>query len=181
MTFQLAGGFGGGGLQDLLPTQSSSPSVEQIVDYPVPRGRGGAGGGGFLPEQNSTASFPELFVDTPVRSGGLHNFHPRQSSRALAEQIVDFPVPGGIPHPDTGLAASSAVSRDEAFQGGFRTFLQSQRSAESAEKILQTFVKAVEVIPRFAATSSSEPGPSSSGASDHSGNYGGDPAYRGAG
>ena len=42
---------------------------------------------------------------------------------AFAEQSVDIPVPGGAVHdPDSGLAASSAVSRDEAFQGFFRTF-----------------------------------------------------------
>ena len=53
-----------------------------------------------------------------------------------AEQIIDIPVPrtrgdlGGLQDflPDQGLAASSAVSRDEAFQGG--TFHQFQKSAQ---------------------------------------------------
>ena len=56
-------------------------------------------------------------------------FHPRQSSTASAAQSVDIPVPGGIPHLDPGSAASSAVSRDEAFQGVFRTFPRVQKSA----------------------------------------------------
>ena len=54
---------------------------------------------------------------------------------ALVEQKVDIPFPGGAfhdPHPDPGLAASSAVSRDEAFQECFPTFPRSQKSAQSA-------------------------------------------------
>ena len=48
------------------------------------------------------------------------------------------------------------------------------------QKMLETFVQAVEAIPRDpVATSSSNPGASSSGASDHGGHYGGDPAFRG--
>ena len=46
------------------------------------------------------------------------------------EQIVDIKVPGGSfhdLHPDPGSAASSAVSRDEAFQWVFHTFLRSKK------------------------------------------------------
>ena len=59
-------------------------------------------------------------------------FHPGQSSTALAEQIVDFPVLGGSPHPGSGSAASAAVSRDEDFHWFFRTFSRLEKSAESA-------------------------------------------------
>ena len=40
------------------------------------------------------------------------------------EQIVDIPVGGDLQDflPDHGLSATSAVSRDEAFQWVFRTF-----------------------------------------------------------
>ena len=50
-----------------------SPSLiaEQIVDIPVPRGRGGSDGGGlqgFLQEQNSTVLVSKQIVANPVRS-----------------------------------------------------------------------------------------------------------------
>ena len=48
-----------------------------------------------------------------------------RSPAAFVEQSVDIPVPGGAVHdlhPDPGLAASSAVSRDEAFQVFFSHF-----------------------------------------------------------
>ena len=123
--------FGSGGLQGLLPAQSLSPSVEQTVQFRVVVGVQAVAVFKVF-SQNSTASSPEQIFGITVRSGGPQGFHPGQSSAALAEQIVDFHVPGGSPHPDPGLAASSAVSRDEAFQQFFRTFPQSQKSAESA-------------------------------------------------
>ena len=60
-------------------------SAEQIVDIPVPRGRGRRRQGVLLGQ--SSAAFD-------------------------AEQTVDIPVPGGGPHvllPDPGASASSAV------------------------------------------------------------------------
>ena len=71
------------------------PIAEQIMDIPVPRGRGGSG------------------------DGGLQGFHPGQGSQRTAEQLVDIPVPGAGLHdslPGPELAASSAVSRDELGQ-----------------------------------------------------------------
>ena len=65
--------------QGFLPGQSSSPSVEQIADTPVPR-RGSY--------------------------GGFQGFHPGQSSTAVAEQIVDIPAPHGGRHlQDPGFAS----------------------------------------------------------------------------
>ena len=80
--------------------------AEQIADIPVPLGRGGSS------------------------RGGLQGFHPKQVSQRTVEQLDDTPVPGGslhVPHPDPGRAASSAVSRDEAFQGVFRTVPRSKK------------------------------------------------------
>ena len=89
--------------------RSSNILFEHIVNISVPRGRGGSGGGG---------------------GGGLQGFLQGQNGAALFEQIVDIPVPGGSfhdLHPDPGSAASSAVSRDEAFQWVFHTFLRSKK------------------------------------------------------
>ena len=85
-------------------------TVEQIIDIPVPRTRGDRGGPrGFSPGQGS--------------------------SQRTVEQIVDIPAGGGLQDflPDPWLSASSAVSRDEAFQRVFRTFPRVQKSARSAK------------------------------------------------
>ena len=82
----------------------------------------------------------EQIVDIPVlrtrrNRGGLQGFHPgKASSQRTVEQIVDIPVGGGLQDflPDPGLSASSAVWRDEAFQGFFSTFPRVQKSAQSA-------------------------------------------------
>ena len=85
------------------------PTVEQIIDIPVP-GRGGGGGRGGLqglrPGQNSTAQFVEQNVGIPFPRGGLH----------------DLPDPGG--------SSSSAVSRDERGEGVFRTFHRVKKKSE---------------------------------------------------
>ena len=74
-------------------------------------------------------------VGIPVRSRGLQGLHRRKSSSAFVAQSVDIPVPSGIPHLDPGSAASSAVSRDEAFQRSFRTFPRVQHSYEGEEPL----------------------------------------------
>ena len=72
---------GYGSLQGFLPERRfapPSPSVEQIVDIPVP-GRGSSGYGGlrgYLPGHSSTALFVEQIV------GGLQDFLPDQGSAA---------------------------------------------------------------------------------------------------
>ena len=106
LTIQFGRGEGGGrgGLQILRPGQNSTAStVEQIVDFPVPRGGGLQG---LRPGQNSTVRFVEQNVDIPVPAGGLH----------------DLPVPGG--------SSLSAVSRDERGEGVFRTFPQVTKKSE---------------------------------------------------
>ena len=85
-------------------------SAEQIVDIPVPhrRRRGQGGLQGLRPGQNSTARSVEQNVGFPVPGGGLH----------------DLPDPGG--------SSSSAVSRDERGEGGFRAFPRVNKSTKSA-------------------------------------------------
>ena len=90
----------------LSPTRIALRIAEQIVDTPVPRGRGQ----GFLPEQSSTAT----------SSSG------ERISERIVEQIVDISSSGG------GLgqgASSSAAPADEDFTGVFRTF-PVEKSAE---------------------------------------------------
>ena len=83
----------------LSPTRIALRIAEQIVDTPVPRGRGQ----GFLPEQSSTAT----------SSSG------KRISERTVEQIVDISSSGG------GLgqgSSSSAGPADEDFTGGFSHF-----------------------------------------------------------
>ena len=83
----------------LTSTRTALRIAEQIVDTPVPRGRGQ----GFLPVQSSTAT----------SSSG------KRISERTVEQIVDISSSGA------GLgqgASSSAGPADEDFTGVFRTF-----------------------------------------------------------
>ena len=87
-------------------TASGSGFLEEVLDNPVPQGRGGGGARGGLQgsraRQNSTAADVEQIVDVPARRG-LPDFLPGQSS----------------------TASSSSRLRDDAdvgFQVGFRTF-----------------------------------------------------------
>ena len=90
----------------LSPTRIALRIAEQIVDTPVPRGRGP----GFLPEQSSTA----------ISSSG------KRISERTVEQIVDIPSSGGgLGH----VSSSSAGPADEDFAGFFRTFSM-EKSAE---------------------------------------------------
>ena len=93
---------------------------EQIVDIPVP-GHVCVGFGvlqGFHPEQSSTAPFVEQHVDFPVPGGGLQGFCPGQGSAA----------PSSSSHSPAGVLEDA----DEPFQGGFRTFLGTKKSARVA-------------------------------------------------
>ena len=87
--------------QSCLPRASPFGSAEQIVDTPVPRGRGEGRVQGFLPRQSSTA--------TP-------------SVESISERTVEQNVDTS---PGVGLgqgASSSAGPADEEFTGFFRTF-----------------------------------------------------------
>ena len=54
------------------PTRIALQIAEQIVDTPVPQGRGGKRRvQGFLPEQSTTAQTVEQLVDIPSSGGGL--------------------------------------------------------------------------------------------------------------
>ena len=82
----------------LSPTRIALRIAEQIVDTPVPRGRGQ----GSLPGQSTTATSSSL----------------ERISERTVEQIVDISSPGD------GLgrgSASSAGAADEDFTVGFRT------------------------------------------------------------
>ena len=68
----------------VVPGQSYSLSCEQIIDNPVPRGRGDHGGlQGFHQGQNP-AAVVEQSVDISVLGGAFHDLHPD---------------PGSPPHP----------------------------------------------------------------------------------
>ena len=75
-------------LQDSLPRQGSTASgAEQIADSPF-----GGGLHGFLPGLVPTASGVEQLVD--ISSGGLQGFSPgHESGQRSAEQNVDIPAP----------------------------------------------------------------------------------------
>ena len=91
----------------LSPTRTALRIAEQIVDTPVPQGRGKRRGQGFLPGQSSTA----------VSSA-------KRISERTVEQIVDIPSSGG------GLAhesSSSAGPADEDFTGFFALFLMEKK------------------------------------------------------
>ena len=93
----------------LSPTRIALRIAEQIVDTPVPQGRGKRRGQGFLPEQSSTAT----------SSSG------KRISERTVEQIVDISSSGG------GLgqgSSSSAGPADEDFTGFFRTFHHGKRA-----------------------------------------------------
>ena len=91
----------------------------EIVDIPVPRGRGKRRVHGFLPEQSSTAQPVEQLVDIPSSRRGLYGSLPEQGTTAqTVEQIVDIPS-GGVCGPGSSSAAAAA---DEDFTGVFRTF-----------------------------------------------------------
>ena len=102
--------------------------VERTVNIPVPRGRG--------------AQVVEVVEVFTVSLQG-------QNPAAFVEQSVDIPVPGGAVHdlhPDPGLAASSAVSRDEAFQGVLRNFPRFQKKCAVLREAECEGARALELI-----------------------------------
>ena len=116
-------------------------TFEQTMDIPVPRVRGGGGGGlqGFHPGQGIPAAGVEQIVEIPVpqrrrqRTGGFQGFFPGQNSTADVEQNVDIPARGGLHGflPGQGSSSSSRFpgGADERIQGGFRTFSRPEKSA----------------------------------------------------
>ena len=98
----------------LSPTRIALQIAEQLVDTPVPQGRGGNRRvQGFLSEQSTTAQIVEQLVDMPFSGGGLLCSLPGQSTTArTVEQIVDIPSSGGGLGQDS---ASSAGPADEDF------------------------------------------------------------------
>ena len=98
--------------------------AEQIVDNPVPQGRGGGALPGSLAGQGSTAADVEQIVDIPVfqgrrrRSGSLQGSLPREGSSANVEQIVAFPVRGGL----QGFLPGQVPHRVDSFKMRMRDF-----------------------------------------------------------
>ena len=98
--------------------------VEQIVDIPVPGARGSCGNGqSFLSEHSFPHSSVEQIVDIPVPGGGLQDFLP-----------------------DHGSADSSAVLPDEPFEGFFRTFPRTQKSAKVTGKSIPVCTRVLAVL-----------------------------------
>ena len=94
--------------------RSCSLLAEQIVDIPVPRGRGSSGVGGlqgFQPRQGSHRTV-EQNVDNPVPSGGLPNFRSGQCSTASSA------VQPGSRQVGTGVVADSSSSTPAAHHDG---------------------------------------------------------------
>ena len=88
--------------------------MEEVVDHPVPQGRGGGGS-----------------------REGLQGSRARQTSTAAnVEQIVDFPARRGLPDflPGQGSTASSSSrlldDADEGIQYVFRTFPRPKKGAK---------------------------------------------------
>ena len=110
-------------------------TAEHIVNIPVPRGREGSGsGGGGLRgfSQDRVILCPlgrsltiEFRVDVVIMEV-FTVFTKGQNPAAVVEQSVDIPLPacGGPQLPDPGGSRSSAVSREGAGHGFFRTFPQ---------------------------------------------------------
>ena len=118
---------------------SSLQSVERNIDIPVPRVRGGGGGGlpGFRPGQGSPAADVEQIVGIPVpqcrrrSSGGLQSSLPGQGSAAYLERIL---AARGGPQgflPGQGSSSSSRFpgGDDDGFHWDFRTFFRPGKSA----------------------------------------------------
>ena len=96
----------GGGHQGSLSGQGSVG--EQIVDIPVPRGRGMRQVQGFLPEQSTTAQSVEQTVDIPASRGrGRRGLPQGQGSTASAvEQTFAVDRPQGFPRGQSSTASA---------------------------------------------------------------------------
>ena len=94
--------------EQVIEVPNIASSSQQIVDNPLPRGRGDLGGfQGFHTGQGSTV-LSEQSVDIPVRSGGLPGSRPGQGSTASSSTHL---------HDDA----------DEGIQGFFSHFSQSSK------------------------------------------------------
>ena len=112
----------------LSPTRIALQIAEQIVDTPVPRGRGEGRVQGSLPRQSSTAT-PS--AEERISERIVEQFSPysaKRTSERIEEQLVDT-------SPGVGLgqgSSSSAGPADEDFAGFFRTFPRGKKSARAA-------------------------------------------------
>ena len=121
----------------IISYSSLQRSVEQNMDIPVPRVRGGGGGGlpGFRPGQGSSAADVEQIVGIPVPQRRLRRkcSPPGQGSTAYLEQISGSRAFGGPQGflPGQGSSSSSRFpgGADDGFPGDFRTFFRSGKSA----------------------------------------------------
>ena len=113
----------------LSPTRIALQIAEQIVDTPVPCGRGQRRVQGFLPRQSSTAtpSAEERTSERIVEQSVFPSSAKRTSER-IEEQLVDTSPGGGLAQG----SASSAGPADEDFAGVFRTFPRGKKSARAA-------------------------------------------------
>ena len=120
--------------QDRIPQVDRDPQrVEQLVEMPT------------VVSPSFVLQLAEQNVDIPVPGargfldhGGLHCFHPEQSSlQSSVEQNVDNLVPcGGLQNFLSGQSstASSSVLPEEPFQGFFSHFSRAQKSAKVASQ-----------------------------------------------
>ena len=121
----------------IISYSSLQLSVEQNMDIPVPRVRGGGGGGlpGFRPGQGSSAADVEQIVGIPVPQRRLRRkcSPPGQGSTAYLEQIAGSRARGGPQGflPGQGSSSSSRFpgGADDGFPGDFRTFFSPGKSA----------------------------------------------------
>ena len=103
----------------LSPTRIALQIAEQIVDTPVPRGRGQRRVQGFLPRQSSTATpSAEERISERIVEQSVFPSSAKRTSERIVEQLVDTSPGGGLAQG----SASSAGPADEDFAGVFRTF-----------------------------------------------------------
>ena len=101
---------------------------EQIVDIPVPRGRGKRRVQGFLPEQSTTAQSVEQTVDIPAsrrrgRRGGLQGLPQGQGSTASFQKTIAVDRPQGFPRGQSSTASAVEQSIGVAC-GGLHVYLR---------------------------------------------------------
>ena len=122
----------------LTPTRIAWRIAEQIVDTPVPQGRGQD----FLPEQSSSVTSSsgkrisertvEQIVDIPVPGGGGPSSTASPSKKRISERIVEnFVDPvssGGLLGSSSSRSPTGVDERtDEPGEGAFRTFPQNKK------------------------------------------------------
>ena len=105
-------------------------AAEQIVNNPVPRGRGRRLQG-FPPEQNPTAQTAEQLVDIPIHGGGLLCLRPGQGSQRTVEEIADIRGDSS----SSSYSPAGADDADDAFQWVFRTFPRNKKRARVTRQV----------------------------------------------